>query len=173
MRISIGNGEKSFEVYEPIPAGVFKEAGKYTICLEDNSATDILPEDYFLMVSGVPATLLATHKNNNDLRLTWIWEPEFFSGQFYPEIYYQGKRIWPEANRSTAIIVDADQAKLSEEQFCSMVEDVSRIAFLLSPAYKQANIGHSSQRLSVAQLEMITLYLKDILRTVERIAQNP
>ncbi len=173
MRISIGNGEKSFEVHEPLPAGVFKEAGKYTICLEDNSATDILPEDYSLMVSGVPASLFATHKNNDDLCLTWIWEPEFFSGQFYPEIYYQGKRIWPEANRSKAIIVNADQAKLSEEQFCSMVEDVSRIAFLLSPAYKQASLGHSSQRLSVAQLEMMTLYLKDILRTVERIAQNP
>ncbi len=173
MRLSIGNGEKSYELHKSLPAGILQEAKKYVICLEEDNAEDLSPEDYSVTVSGVPANLIMTNKNNGNLCLKWIWEPEFFSGQFYPEVFYQGKRIWPEANRSIAIIVNPDQAKLSEEHFCLMLEEVSRIAFLLSPAYKQARLGHSIQRLSIAQLEMITLYIKDILCAVERIAQNP
>jgi|GEM_PF-1330420 len=151
------------------------EATKYAIHgFEENP--DAVLEDYQLMISHVPIEPCLFQKTEGQVKIKWNWEPEFFSGLFYPELYYQGKRIWPSTKKTNGVMVDADARKLTREHFMQMIEDIARISeilFSLSPAYKKTTIGRKGAKLPLAQLELLNEYLEQIIRAVEQIAKNP
>lgn len=156
-----------------LPLGSIREAGRYQF-IWDEEREDASPGDFRLVVSDItlqPSFFLSFGKRTE---IRWLWEPEFFSGTFYPVLYFRGERIWPKG-KPGGIVVNADEKKLTQKQFQQMVDDitaVAQIAFSLSPAFSQASLG-KGKKFSLAQMELILLYLEEIIQTVEAIARNP
>lgn len=158
---------------DSLPDGAIREAGKYHFIWEEER-DNTRPDDYRLVVSDISLRASYFYCSGNMTEIRWLWEPEFFAGSFYPMLYYQGKKVWPQGG-SGEIVVDADGKKLTQDQFRKMVADiseVSQIAFSLSPAYSKTELA-KGKTFSLAQMEMMIIYLDDILKTVEAIARNP
>lgn len=159
----------------PLPQGLIQEASRYPIhWTEDNR--EAKDEDYELIVSGIPINMTMFSNTNSSVKIKWNWEPEFFSGTFFPELFFKGLRIWPIEKLGCALTVDPDCKKLTQQQYCLMLENVARISqilYSLSPAFKNTRLGRGGKKSPLAQLELLLLYMEQIVLAVEQIAKNP
>lgn len=172
MRLYIESGGIIYELPASLSTGALKETNKYLFYWEEER-TDAELDEYRFFVSDMLLQPCFFSAKGNQVEIRWTWDPEFFSGQFFPVLYYKGRKIWPERKSSEGIIVDADLDKLTRQQFCSMVEEVSAIAFSLSPAFHCIGLGMGGRKFALVQMELMINYLGQILRTVKCIARNP
>jgi predicted component of viral defense system (DUF524 family) len=160
---------------EDLPSGSIREASKYTIYWQEQKQEADL-DKYQLIISDISLIPCLAKGINDQVQIKWTWEPEFFSGQFYPELFYAGEKVWPKGRGEKAVTVDADARKLNHDEFCSMIEDIARISqilYSLSPAYKKSQLSRKGERLPLIQLEILNKYLNEILLAVELLSKNP
>jgi len=168
MKLFIETKDNRYDLDSDLPPEAFKETGKYLFVMTGNGTAK--SDAYRLSVSGVPLEPCYI-REGEQMEIRWVWEPEFFSGQFSPRLFYHNNIIWPE--KPKGITVDADLAKVSQQQFFQMVEEIGEIAYSLSPAFKKVMQGKGHANYSLAQMELILHYISGILSSVAQISRNP
>lgn len=175
MKLFIELAGEHYPLDCPLPQGMIHEASRYFIHWTEQNP-EAKDEDYQLIVSDIPVNMTMFTNSNGSVKIKWSWEPEFYSGSFSPEIFFKGTRIWPVEKLGGALTVDPDCKKLTQQQFCLMLEDIARISqilYSLSPAFKNTRLGRGGMKPPLAQLELLLLYIEQIVLAVGQIAKNP
>ncbi len=146
------------------PAGFIQENRTYRFELRDVENPDCAE----LFIDDVPLEALRSPNQNTAL---WAWTPDFYVGQFRLLIKYA-----PAYQAELELVVDPEIAKLSRDQFDSMVRDIledTTALFSLSGFRFGIAKGAGANIPPLARLEFLRSRIANLEQIISQINQRP
>lgn len=149
---------------EVITPGTVQETGRYLFELRDSPeapSADLLIDDVKLEALRAPTPDAAR----------WRWSPGFHAGTVEAELRMAGMPA-----RRFEIVTDADQRKLTRDDFDSMVREIlgdTFALFALSGFRKGVARGSGTRPPGIARLEFLRARIDELEAVVAGIARNP
>lgn len=163
-----GNDSQAVAIWPPsgqtLPHGLIEEAKDY--CFELREVDD--PDSADLYIDDQPLQAL---RNPNENTAKWSWSPKFYAGQIRIRLYETSS-----GNVDVDLVVDADQAKLTRDEFDTMLRDIledTTALFGLSGFRVGISKGTGGNTPPLARLEFIRSRIRKIEQAIADIVAKP